>query len=538
MIGANVSVSMDRTTTSYLRRAVMDKGSDLNKRVWTLFEKAGFQTRPNTADPSEHVVRLADDKERPVDLYAQESELGVRIIGSNKARKKLHSFTAHIHDLRMLREAAGATGALFVAGEKEMRESERRFARSNGIQVWDERQLSYYAAVVEAIGSYAKYEILHALGIPTREETLKDTVLAIRLRQPSVAPDGGTEMFIFTLPAVKLLKTCVVLRKAAGNAFAYQRMVSKKRLPQVGQFVKTPEALLPTNIVVSLTDSIVVDRIQKNFRDTEGNEIIPSREDHELVSLTIPLRYGSLEIIDGQHRLFGFVYADETARRNFNLVVLGIRKLSEVRKSGTFVAINDNARRVDPSLVSYLRYTPVERICRQHADLMAIRLAVELNRMSPFKDAIRLFDFGRQRLTLKGIAGYDLKGLIAPKGLLRKYYPGNSSRSYVRVLRSYFSVVSEVFRNEWGDPKTYIIATNRGVTAFLKLMRSILKREKRRLTKPLIRRYMQALSKNWPDSWETGKLRKTYVGSQGWADFHRDLIKAIRRHRAFRNLEE
>lgn len=453
----------------------MDKGPELNKRVWNLFEKAGFKTKPNSADPSEYMVKLSDNKERPVDLFAQVPDLNVSIIGSNKARKKLNSFTAHIHDLEELKKAANASMALFVAAEKEMQQNERDFAQKRGVQVWDERQLSYYEAVAETLGIYAKYEIIHALGITTADETLKDTVLGLRLHQPNPLSSSNIEMYMFTLPAEKLLKTCVVLRKAQGSAFAYQRILSKKRLPKIGNFVRTPQAVVPTNIVVHLSDSVMVDEIESQLKDSRGNNVICSRQDHQLVSLTFPLKYGSLELIDGQHRLFGFIHADDLARKNFNLVILGVRNLAEKQRSATFVAINDNARRVDPNLVSYLRYTNEERTCQQNADLMAIKIAVELNKVSPFKNTIRLFDFGPQRLTLKGFSGYDLRGLVASKGLLRNYYPQNKSKTYVRVLRMYFSVIKELFKTEWEKPETHIIATNRGVTAFLKLLRSLLK---------------------------------------------------------------
>ena len=90
-----------------------------------------------------------------------------------------------------------------------------------------------------------------------------------------------------------------------------------------------------------------------------------------------------MELIDGQHRLFGFIHADEPARKRFNLVVLGIKELSEDRKSKAFVAINDKARRVDANLVSYLRYTDDEKTCQQNADLMAIKLVVDFKQDEP-----------------------------------------------------------------------------------------------------------------------------------------------------------
>src|SRR5207249_6695452 len=102
-----------------LRRDQMDKGADLNRRVWSLFEKAGFETKPNSSDPAEHIVTLTNGKDRPVDLFARVTDLGVCILGSNKARKKLKSFTAHIHDLEQLTKAAGANVAIFVSAETE-----------------------------------------------------------------------------------------------------------------------------------------------------------------------------------------------------------------------------------------------------------------------------------------------------------------------------------------------------------------------------------------------------------------------------------
>ncbi len=152
-----------------------------------------------------------------------------------------------------------------------------------------------------------------------------------------------------------------------------------------------------------------------------------------------------------------------------------------------------------------------------------------LNKTSPFKDHIRLFDFGKQRLTLKGLSGYDLRGLVGPKGALRRLYPQNKSKTYILVLRKYFSVIKEQFGAEWNDPANYIIATNRGITAFLKLLRSILNFENRTLTKQISRKYVRALAQHWKGTWETVKLKKSYVGSQGWKQFHNDMVLAIRK---------
>ncbi len=514
----------------------IDKGHDLNKRVWTLFQRAGCETRPNSDDPAEHLITLPVGKQRPVDLLARAADLGVVIVGSNKARSKLHSFTAHIHDLEKLVAAEKASCALFVASEKGMKETERTFARQCGVSVWDASQLSYYEALVDAIGDYAKYEIIHALGLSTAEEKHQVSVLAIRLDQPRSSSAGRSEMYVFAASADWLLKTCHVLRRAQGNAYAYQRILSRKRLPKIAEFLGTPDALLPTNIVLHLGDSVTVVDLPNDFKDGGGSKITLARPDHKLVALTFPLTYGSLELIDGQHRLFGFVRTSDETRKHFGLVVLALRNLDEKRRSSTFVAINDKARRVDPNLVSLLRYTDDEKICQSNPDLMAIKIVFELNKLSPFADAIRLLDVGHQRLTLKGLSGYDLRGLVSSKGLLRQYYPNNQSSDYIRALRIYFSVIREEFPNEWANPGAYIIATNRGVTAFLKLLRSILNADKKPVAKESAKKYIVALRKHWSGTWETARLRSTYVGSQGWKRFHQDMVKSIRR--GYKTFEE
>ncbi len=159
---------------------------------------------------------------------------------------------------------------------------------------------------------------------------------------------------------------------------------------------------------------------------------------------------------------------------------------------------------------------------------MSIKLAIELNKKPPFEDSIKTFDVGRQVLTLKGVSGYDLKSLIAENGTLRKYYSSNSSAVYLKVLRTYFKIIRSLFATEWADPKMYIVATNRGFTAFLKLLRSMLRTEEKKLTVPAMRKYLDALKKHF-GTWKTSERKKAYVGSQGWAQFHEDMVVAIRK---------
>ncbi len=513
----------------------MSKGEKLNKRVWQLFEKAGFSTKPNSSDVAEYVVTIST-KARKVDLFAEDSNLQVKIIGSNKSGEIKPSFSGHINDLVALRNAATANKAILIATGHQIDKSDLQFADSNSVVVWGEDKLAYYEALVDSIGKYARYEIVHSLGLKTEEEKSSHKVLALRFRQPNKSSQA--ELFLFTLCPEFLLRTSVIYRRAQGDAKAYQRMLRKNRLPNIAAFVSRTDATLPTDIILHLSNTVRIDEITLPTEDKNHQPfILTNSRNYDLVVLDIPKEYASLEIIDGQHRLFGFINATDPIKSDFNLAIAGIRELSEGQKRDTFVAINDNSRRMDPNLVAYLKYTEDDNECMGNPELMAIRIVVELNRHNPFKESIRVLDVGGQVLTLKGLSGYDLKGLIGINGLLRKAFPKNTPSEYITALKTYFSTVRSLFKKEWDDPTNYIVATNRGVTAFLKLLRSILKADGQFPTQARIREYLEALKKNHK-SWKNDQLKQTYVGSQGWKEFHRAMVAAVRKERRFKKFVE
>ena len=241
-----------------------NKGIELNRRVWSLFEKAGFETKPSTNDPSEEVVTLSPAKKRTVDLSAWDRTLGIKIIGWNKARKELsEALTVHFNDYSILMKEAKANSVLFVSTGKEILSDDRDYAERFGMRVWGENELRYYEALVDAIGNYAKYEIIHSFGLETKEEKNIYNVLSLHFQQPHSNSDA--DLFLFTITPEKLLKTCVVYRKAQQSADAYQRMVKKARLRSIRKFVTQPSSLLPPAIIVHLSEKSKWDPINNTF---------------------------------------------------------------------------------------------------------------------------------------------------------------------------------------------------------------------------------------------------------------------------------
>lgn len=503
-------------------------GPALNHRVGVLFERAGFKTLPNSVSTVEFSVTIHGNKVKPLDLYATDDQLGITIIGSNKSGSIPGSFSGHLSDLKELKKAAKADKVILVATKLgQITDGDRKAAEAAGVVVWTESDLRYYEVLTDAIHKFAKFEIINALGLKTNEEQQTTYVLAIRIRQPT--PNSSIELFMFSLSPEKLLKTCSIYRRAQGNAEAYQRMVTKKRLPGIRAFVSKDDSLLPTNIVVNLdSEKVAIVELEKasDEKNLTSHPLTLTMKHHQLVALGIPMQYASMELLDGQHRLFGFADTAPATMQAFSLPVVGVVGLNQKQKQKTFVAINDNSRRMDPNLVAFLQLERDDSVCQKDNKLMAIRVAVDLNERSPFLDKVRLLDLGKQTMTLKGLSGYDLKGLVGPKGALRAAFPTNLPSDYVTYLSTYFSFVRSTFKTEWDDPKKYILATNRGLTALLKLLKSILKAVNSSPDPKLTLKYIKALE---GFDWDYNALKQKYVGSQGWKGFHSDLVKQIQK---------
>jgi hypothetical protein len=92
-----------------------------------------------------------------------------------------------------------------------------------------------------------------------------------------------------------------------------------------------------------------------------------------------------------------------------------------------------------------------------------------------------------------------------------------------------------MFKEEWTHPGTYIIATNRGLSAFLRLLKSILLTHNKKIAAGTVKKYLSPLKAR---HWDYATLSKSYVGSQGWKDFYRDLAKQIKKkHKHFKEIK-
>lgn len=155
------------------------------------------------------------------------------------------------------------------------------------------------------------------------------------------------EFYLAKIKAADLLKisTSAVARyDKDGVLKGNQRPLDEKRLKAIANFVMSEEMSFPTSILIAAN----IDEEGKIIDDTSKRWSVERTDIQDVYNLNIPENVSSL-IIDGQHRLNAFKYADSECL-NIELVCSIFIDLPNPYQAYLFATINGNQKKVDKSL--------------------------------------------------------------------------------------------------------------------------------------------------------------------------------------------
>jgi len=210
----------------------------------------------------------------------------------------------------------------------------------------------------QTIGEYARYPFWEKFDV-----TIRDPIKVLKIREGErlrritdrkVARSvGSADIYTFEISPYRLLPIARVYRRDDWvsateqlEAEDYQRALNIKKLEEIRQNLlgKTSDFLFPSNILVVLSNECKYDK----------------REN----CLEIPEIYGSVEVVDGQHRLFS--YADENIRAiqqdRAVIMVTAIQFLGATDEvvrnfsAKTFIEINTNQTKVKSDHIHAIAY--------------------------------------------------------------------------------------------------------------------------------------------------------------------------------------
>lgn len=165
---------------------------------------------------------------------------------------------------------------------------------------------------------------------------------ALRIEQP-LAP-----FFVVSIKADQLLDITfsepLEYKSETGEMIGNQRRIDHKRLSQIGNYIDTVEMTFPNCIIMSVNQN------ESGFIIEEKNERWEVVHKDGMYFLDIPLSGKSASIIDGQHRINGFIHSKNPERLKMDLVCAVFFELPNPYQAYLFATINGNQKRVDKSL--------------------------------------------------------------------------------------------------------------------------------------------------------------------------------------------
>lgn len=322
---------------------------------------------------------------------------------------------------------------------------------------------------------------------------------AILFRQKNI------ELYLFSMRANDLEKLVRSKPKISTEPEGIQRLLDKKRLKSIADYISTPDAALPNNIIVSLHNTV-------RYESTGGKAgylVFPDNEGH----------FG--DIIDGQHRLYGVVNESST-QKDIELAVTAVILHKPSLAGKIFADINSNQKPVSKVLlVSLQKELGVLPDVKDSAAAIIERLNDDAD--SPLKDKLQMF----QDETNKWLRVDQAINIITPLLHPSKTLHHLSTDTSVKLLKDYLAAVQKTFPKAWGDRKNYRLSNAAGIEITFGLFESVYSRARELTGSAMVEQkdFEQALEPIYDAEWDAEFFRLNgYTSSAGRTRYRDELL--------------
>lgn len=461
----------------------------LEDRLWSLCKDMGYPVLNGSLFTVEFTRTDGSAGKKQIDVLAKDDETVVVIECKTREKRGTKYLQKDLHETALLqkpianaiRDYFGGSfdpKILWIYATENIIWSEEDVKRADAarIRLITENELQYFEAYISHVGTAGRYQFLAEFLQGEEIKGLKG------VKVPAVRGKLGKDVFYsFTISARHLLKLAFVNHHALNHPEgrpAYQRMIDKRRLNGIGQFIKSG-GYFPTNILINLVEHCIFEPLPKISDD--GN--------WKFGHLVLPSKFKSAWIIDGQHRLFGFSnlpeeYLDQP------LFVLAFEKIDTAKEADLFITINNKQKSVPKALLVALQADlqmgsdDAEEALSALASFLIRKVAADAT--SPL--------FGRfevpgvpasaaQVLTVpevqKGLKRSQLIGRVVRKVRLPGHLSGGTDDKTIdrarRSINGYFRAVEAAAPQRWSAGRSGLILTNPGIRAHLMLFSEVLR---------------------------------------------------------------
>lgn len=459
----------------------------LEDRAWCLLFRMGYQD----LGAERFVIRFRRDSgtigSKQIDAFAADNDTAIVVeCKSNKERGR-RSLRQDIQETRSLQDYMRKSIFshykskpkiiwLYITSNVIWSEPDVDRAKDAGIYVITENELSYFETFIGHMGSAGRYQVLGEFLQGQRiSNQPAPKVPAIRGKL------GGQTFYSFVTTPRELLKIAFVNHQALNHPDAtpaYQRMISPSRTKAIGEFIRQG-GYFPTNLLI-------------NFNDSPAFSLLPNKDNGDknlkFGWLTLPNKYRSAWIIDGQHRLYGYSGLDEKYLDQ-SLAVIAFEGLPKAKEADLFITINHKQKSVPKgllvALLADLKMGDPEPRTALSALASAVVRSINSDKTGPLMQRFRMPDVpptDRQNLTISevvnGISRSGLLGKVVHKSIVPGALSGATDAATIdrarQVLNGYFEGIRAANPARWEAGGSAYVCVNPGIRAHLMLIPEIM----------------------------------------------------------------
>lgn len=460
----------------------------LEDRIWCMLHQMGYRSLNGSHFRISFTRPDSSTGKKQIDVYGEDHETVLVIECKSKRERGRRSLQKDIQETislqHYLRETINkrypATAKpkivwLYATHNVLWSQADIERADAHGIQIITENEIQYFETFLKHMGPAGKYQILGEFLRGQKVPGLSNKKIpAIR------GKIGGEVFYSFVSTPRDLLKVAFINHQALNHPDgrpAYQRMISSSRIKEIGSFIEKG-GFFPTNILVNFSDSPRFDLIS-NSENTDENI--------KFGWLTLPAKYRSAWIIDGQHRLYGFSYLNNEYLDQ-SLFVLAFEKMAIQKEADLFITINHRQKSVPKSLLVSLladiRMGDSDPSTALSALGSAVVRSLNTDKTSPL--ARRFATHGvppeaSQNLTISeavnGLRRSGLIGKVVGKTIAPGPLSGPTDEQTVQrattVLGNYFEQLRLANPARWEAGREAFIAVNPGIRAHLSIITEV-----------------------------------------------------------------
>ena len=373
--------------------------------------------------------------------------------------------------------------------------SSETYPDTDRLHIFNEENWEYFKILERTIEKAAQYEFLASVGI--NPEDTGDTALGgTELTKPFLKLTNKTlfsgpnnilaDLFIVIFKPNELLRIARVLRYqgqpmaiSSGSSVnqqssGYQRILIPDKLKKIREFVKDDfKVAFPTNLTLVLS----------NECEKRGD------------NLHIPSKYASIDVIDGQHRLFSYALSSEEACEKANLIATAIKfntdDAQEISQHAarTFITINSEQTKVKRDLLYLIAY---DVLGDTSPEFIAAKILKEcdsrerLSRIFALSAFIKKNRFNQQPIPIISIVK-ELSRIAKSEKLAGIRHTLGSQASNlseteeliqkgIELLEKYFYHVKNIFSDDWGKANSLLMCANY-IGAFIRLLATLVECE-------------------------------------------------------------